>query len=701
MRREFYDPYHWLKDQDPSKKRDEILEYLVKENEYTDQVMNPTKQLSENIYNEFLSRIQETDKEVPIKNDNYYYYQRTEKGKEYSILCRKHFSLDAPEQILLDLNEMEGEYLSLDADEISPCHTLLAYALDSTGDEICDIYIKNVETGVVLEKIEKAGGSLSWADSKTLYYTVLDDAHRPYQLRRHILGTTQDLDTIVYEETDEKFLLLVYQSKTKKYLFLEISSSLTSEVRYLDVNEPLGEFEIFNPRQLRHQYSVVHQGNRFLVLTNGGGKYLNYRLCATPLDATTEENWKELLPYDPLKFISGVEAYKTFLVLSERVGGQTGMRVLDVNEMDGSLKSSVAYTITPKEQVYYITPKYLLHADARNIISQKGHQPYESTTLRYLYTSFLTPRQLWDFDTVTNTHTLLKENPVPKLAEYERSQYVMERIFAEIPTETLTNAPFDTPVSDKIPISLVYKKSESAGERKMLLNGYGSYGMPCEPIFDSNIFSILNRGYIYAVAHIRGGGENGRSWYETGKFLHKKNTFTDFIACADKLINLNYTNSSKLVIQGASAGGLLMGAVLNMRPDICNCAIVGVPFVDVINTMMDASIPLTVGEYEEWGDPNDEKYFDYMLSYSPYNNIQCGVKLPHIFVKAGLYDPRVAYWEPAKWVAKLRANMDQSNEKKLVLRTKMESGHFGASGRYVHLKELADEYAFFLHFNDF
>ncbi|KAJ3122102.1 hypothetical protein HK098_003124 [Nowakowskiella sp. JEL0407] len=575
---------------------------------------------------------------------------------------------------------MEGEYLSLETYKISPCHTLLAYALDSTGDEVCDIFIKDVKSGKILEKIEKTGGELQWADSKTLFYTILDSIHRPYQLKRHILGTSPDCDLVVFEEPDEKFIVSISKSNSKEYLFMDISSSLTSEVRFLATRDPLGDFRVFNAREFRHQYSVEHQGNRFLVLSDGGGKYLNFRLCWTPLDATGKENWREVIPYDPLKFISGMEPFEKYLVLSERVDSLSTVRVLGLSG-SGDLDSTVDYKIPPAEQIYVIYPKY-------------GQQPYKSTVLRYSYTSLLTPQQIWDFDMGSKTAVLRKESPIPESAGYDRTQYVMKRIFAEIPSETRVEAPFDTPVSDKIPISLVYKKGGGEGEKKLYLTGYGSYGITYEPSFDSKIFSALDRGYIYAIAHIRGGGENGRSWYETGKFLHKRNTFTDFIAAADELVKQKYTSHSKMVIQGASAGGLLMGAVLNIRPDICNVALAGVPFVDVINTMMDASIPLTVNEYEEWGNPNDEKYFNYMLSYSPYDNVKPGVKMPNIFIKAGLFDPRVAYWEPAKWVAKLRANMDVNTGKKLVLKTKMGSGHFGASGRYAYLKEYADETPF-------
>ncbi|KAJ1547588.1 hypothetical protein HK096_002250 [Nowakowskiella sp. JEL0078] len=584
---------------------------------------------------------------------------------------------------------MESEYRSLGFFSVSPNHKLVAYGVDTTGDEIYTVFVKDLESGVILEKIDNIGDELEWAnDSMTIFFTLLDEIHRPYKIRKHVLGTSPISDVILFEELDEKFRVSIGKTNSDKYLIVDISSSLTSEIWYLDAEKPFENFKVFNPREYRHQYSVEHQGNRFVVLSDNGGQYLNFRLCWCPLDATSKDNWKEIIPYNPLVSITRFESFESHLVIVERVNGLANIRVLGSNSNGDIDGNGDDYNLSFPEEIYVVSPR-------------SDYQAYNSTVLRYTYTSPLTPRQIWDYDLSTRSGTLLKETPIPIAANFDKSKYAMARIFADIPENTKVEAPFNTPVSGKIPISIVYNKDgfKRDGENKLYLTGYGSYGITYEPSFDSKIFSALDRGYVYAIAHIRGGGENGRSWYETGKFLHKQNTFTDFIAAGDELVKLKFTKHEKMCIQGASAGGLLIGAVLNLRPNLCNVALAGVPFVDVINTMMDASIPLTVGEYEEWGNPNEEKYFDYMLSYSPYDNVKKGAKFPHLFIKAGLFDPRVAYWEPAKWVAKLRQNVAE-NGKVLVLKTKMGSGHFGASGRYAYLKEYADEYAFFLHFNN-
>ncbi|TPX70907.1 hypothetical protein SpCBS45565_g01394 [Spizellomyces sp. 'palustris'] len=683
---EYDDPYHWLKDMN-KEKRSDIIDYLKEENAYAKTLhIEPNAKLIDTIYDEFISRIQEDDSDVPVYKEPFYYYKRTEKGKQYSIYARKKGSLDAPEEILLNQNDFDHEYQSLGFYRVSPDHSILAYSLDTTGDEVFTIYFKDLKTGRLFESdtIKGASEEAEWTnDNKAIYYSVLDEIHRPDKIFRHQLGTPSEKDELIYEEKDLKFMVGLEKSNSQKFIFVSVGSSLTRETHILDADDSKAKLRVFQPRQFRHKYSIDHQGDNFLILTDGGGKYLNFKLCSCPLDKTDASNWVDVLPYDPLRHLTGVQPFKGFVALYERSDALKRIRILEANA-GGNVDSSVSsYYLDFDEELFTV-------GDAGT-----STQNYDSNIVRFTYTSMLTSPQVLEYDVKQKEKKLLKELEVPN---FDRSLYAMKRIYAPIPSETAANAPFDTPTPDRIPISIVYKKDlfKGDGTNPGYLYGYGSYGISIDPKFNSKVFSFVDRGYVYAIAHIRGGGENGRAWYETGKFKHKRNTFTDFIAAADELVKQNFTKHDIMAIEGRSAGGLLIGATVNFRPDVAAIAVAGVPFVDVINTMMDEKIPLTVNEYEEWGNPNEKDFFDYMLSYSPYENLKSGVQYPDMLVKAGLNDPRVQYWEPSKWVAKMRdLGVDKGKEDRVIVYDcKMGSGHFGHSGRYAYLKEVAADYAF-------
>ncbi|KAJ3052743.1 hypothetical protein HK097_005774 [Rhizophlyctis rosea] len=595
----------------------------------------------------------EDDEEVPVFKKPYYYYSRTVKGQNYPIYARKKNSLEGKEEIL-------------------------AYALDTNGDEHYHLYFKDLETGKLLESdtIEDCDGSVEWCnDSQTVYYMTLDHIHRQDKVFRHKIGTPPFSDTLIFHEPDEKFEVQIEKTNSEKFILVDASSSLTREVHVLDADNPNAELKLFQRREHRHKYYVDHQGDKFLVLTDGGGKYLNFKLASCPLNATDKRNWVDVIPYDPFRELTSIQPFEKHLVIFERSNGLERMRIWPADEKDGGyLKFS--------EELY-----------------STSTQNYNSSIIRFSYTSLLTSKCTYEYNMDTKERKLLKQKNVP--GGFDPSLYTMRRVFAPVPKETSATAPFDTPVPDKIPISLLYKSDlfKGDGSNPCFLYGYGSYGFSLDPVFDQKLFSYVDRGFVYAVAHIRGGGECGRAWYETGKFKHKRNTFTDFIVAGDFLVKEKFARHELMAIEGRSAGGLLMGAVLNLRPDLTHVAVASVPFVDVINTMMDASIPLTVNEYEEWGNPNEKDYFDYMLSYSPYENLRKDVKYPHLLVKAGLNDPRVQYWEPAKWVAKMRNLKTHGSEtdpdrRDLIFDCKMGSGHFGESGRYGILREVADEFSF-------
>ena len=649
------DNYFWLRE----KSNPEVIAYLEAENKYTEAMMQHTEDFQEQLYQELLGRIKETDLSVPEKIDDYYYYTRTEEGKQYPIYCRKKGNLEATEEILLDQNALsEGhEYLEIGVYKISPNHQLLAYSTDTTGGESYTLYIKDLTAGQLLgNQIPNTYYSVEWAsDNQTLFYTTLDAAKRPYKLYRHQLGSDPAADPLIYHETDESFFLDISKTRSKAYLLIELENINTSEVHYLEADQPTGDFKVVSPRQLELEYSVEHHGDQFFIVTNSDA--VNFKLMCASVDNPSRANWEEVIPHREAVKLDSVSAFQNHLVISEREEGLQKIRVRN-------LTTGEEHPVDFPEPVYTV---------------RQGRSPeFNTTTLRFNYASLVTPMSVFDYEMDARTRELKKQDEV--LGGYDPFLYESERIFAK--------AADGTPV----PISIVYKKGLTKdGGNPLLLYGYGSYGINSDPYFSSNRLSLLDRGFIYAIAHIRGGEEMGRTWYEKGKLLHKKNTFTDFIACAENLIAEKYTASDKLVIQGGSAGGLLMGAVTNIRPELFEIVIAKVPFVDVVNTMLDASIPLTVIEYDEWGNPNEKMFYDYIKSYSPYDNIEAKA-YPHILVTAGLNDPRVHYWEPAKWTAKLRTL--KTGDNRLLLKTEMGAGHGGPSGRYDYLKEMAFEYAF-------
>ncbi len=651
------DYYYWLRDRNNPK----VIEYLKAENAYTEAMMAHTKSLQEKLYKEMVGRIKETDLSVPVKKGDYFYYYRTEKGLQYPIHCRKKGSLEAQEEVILDENELAKghKFFSVGVLEVSPNHRYLAYSVDTTGSETYTIYVKDLQTGKLFdEKIENTYYSLAWAnDNQTFFYTVLDAAKRPYKLFRHRLGQPANRDVLVHHEPDEKFFISVRRSKSGQFIFLDLASQVTTETHYLKANDPEAQFRVFKPRKYKVEYYLSHQGNYFYILTNE--QAINFKLMRTPLNKTAPKFWQTVLEHNPKVMLEQVEPFKDYLVVLLRDQGLKRIRVADLTQ----------------NEVHFIEFEEPLYT-----VSFTGNEEYNSEILRFNYQSLVTPSSIYDYNLKTRERVLKKQKEV--LGGYDPANYTMERIWATAKDGT------------QIPISMVYKKGlKKDGSNPVYLYGYGSYGVSIDPRFSSNVYSLVDRGFVYAIAHIRGGGDLGRQWYEDGKLLKKKNTFTDFIACAEHLINQGYTSPQKLAIAGGSAGGLLMGAVVNMRPDLFQAVIAHVPFVDVLNTMLDPTLPLTVIEYDEWGNPNEEKYYWYIKSYSPYDNVTAQA-YPNMLVTAGLNDPRVSYWEPAKWVARLRATKTDHNL--LLLKTNMGAGHMGASGRYDYLKEVAFDYAFLI-----
>ena len=651
------DEYFWLRDRsDP-----EVIAYLDAENRYTGAVMRHTEALQEQLYQEMRGRIKETDLSVPERVDDYFYYTRTEAGGQYPILCRRRGSLDAPEEILLDQNPLAANhaYFKIGVSEVSPDHRLLAYSVDTSGAEEFTLYVKDLTTGRLLaESIGNTSVGVTWAnDSRTLFYTLLDHASRPCRLYRHTVGTSPTTDALVYFESDESFFLDINRTRSRRYLLLDIASHSTSEVRFLDADEPEGVFRVVQPREFGVEYSVEHHDERFFITTNDSAP--NFRLVQAPVASPSKANWSPVLPYRPDIKLDETDAFRSHLVIYERQAGLRQIRVMNLVSGEEHL-------------VPFPEPVYTLRAHE--------NPEFETTLLRFTYTSLVTPNSVVEWDLAERSWMVRKQTEV--LGGYDPSLYRSERVFATARD------------SERVPISLVYRAPlKLDGERPLLLNGYGAYGLSYDPSFSSNTLSLLDRGFVVAIAHVRGGEEMGRPWYDGGKLLNKRSTFTDFIASAEHLVAAGYTSSDRLVINGGSAGGLLMGAVTNLRPDLFRVVLAEVPFVDVVNTMLDASLPLTVIEYDEWGNPNDRTAYDYIRSYSPYDNIEAK-DYPNMLVTAGLNDPRVAYWEPAKWTARLRAT--KTNANRLLLRTNMGAGHGGASGRYDFLREIAFKYAFVL-----
>jgi oligopeptidase B len=651
------DNYAWLRE----KSNPEVRAYLEKENAYTDAVMKPTEPLQQTLYNEMLSRIKETDVDVPYREGDYFYYSRTEAGKQYVIRCRKKAAADAPEEVLLDINELaKGQtFMTVQAFAVSPDGNLLAYTYDNTGFRQFTLAVKDLRTGQTLTDHAERVGSVVWAsDNQTIFYTQEDAvSKRQYRFYRHTAGSS-DPDTLVYEEPDEKFILRAFKSRSGDFIFMDAQSHTTSEARYIPATQPTADWKIIEPRKQGVEYYADHNGDSFYIRVNDTGR--NFRLVTAPVTDPSAKNWHEVMAHNPDIMLDEMDLFKNFLVLYEREGGLPQIRVLD-------LRSGKSNRISFPEPAY--------------AASSYINRVYDTTDFRYAYQSPITPPSVFSYDMEKGTSTLLKQKEVP--GGYDRNKYEVEQIYAV--------------ASDgvHVPISVLrLKTAKLDGTGPLYLYGYGSYGISLDMNFNSNIFSLVDRGVVYAVAHIRGGGEMGKGWHDAGRMMNKKNTFTDFIACAQDLLKRGYGSKDRLVIEGRSAGGLLMGAVLNMRPDLFHAAIVGVPFVDVINTMLDESLPLTVGEFEEWGNPKEKAAFDYMITYSPYDNIQAKA-YPNMLVKTSFNDSQVMYWEPAKYVAKMRATRTDKNI--LILKTNLSpAGHGGASGRYDRLHESAFDYAYIL-----
>ncbi len=652
------DEYFWLNDRE----NQEVIDYLNAENAYTKAMMADTDTLQDKLYKEMRGRIKEDDSSVPYQDNGYWYYTRYEEGKEYPIQCRKKGSLDATEEIMLNVNELaEGhDYISVAGLSVSDDNKWLAYGVDTVSRRLYTIHFKNLETGETRpESIANCSGGVAWAaDNKTVFFTKKDtQTLRTNQIFRHKLGDDVNAAKLIFTEEDETFNAGVYRSRSKAKIFIGSYQTVSTEYRMLDANDPDGEFVLIEPRQRDHEYNVVHFGEKLYIVTNWEAK--NFRLMETSVDKPSRSNWKEVVAHREETLLEGVEMFRDHMVLEERTGGLAQLRIRQMS--------------TGEEH-------YVDFGEAAYTVFVSTNKDFNTDILRYGYSSMTTPWSTFDYSMTTKGRTLMKEQPV--LGDFDKDNYATERIMAPATDGTL------------VPVSIVYRKGfKKDGSQPLLLYAYGSYGATMDAYFSSNNISLLDRGFVYAIAHIRGGEEMGRHWYEDGKLLKKKNTFTDFIDCGEHLIKEGYTSKGKLFAMGGSAGGLLMGAVVNMRPDLWQGVVAAVPFVDVVTTMLDESIPLTTGEYDEWGNPNVKEYYDYILSYSPYDNVEAK-DYPNMLVTTGLHDSQVQYWEPAKWVARLRDRKTDSNL--LLLHTNMEAGHGGASGRFEALKETALEFAFLL-----
>ena len=649
------DDYFWLRE----KTNPAVMSHLQAEDSYTQTVMKPTAALQEKLYNEMLSHIKQTDTNVPYRDGNYFYYSRTEEGKQYPIFCRKKSSLDAPEDIVLDVNELaKGQkFMSVDVFNPSDDGNLLAYSTDNTGYRQYTLQIKDLRTGQLFpEKIERVN-AVAWAnDNKTLFY-VTEDAvtKRSDKFFRHVLGT--DKNDLIYEEKDELFDIGAFRTRDKAMIFLESASKTSTEVLYLRADDPNGTLKVVLPRQPLHEYDVDHRNNLFYIRTNKDAK--NFRIVTAPINDPSEKNWKEFVAHKPAVKIDGISMFADHAVLSEWENGLQQLEVVD-------------FKTNKHTRVKFPEPVYSAGLST--------NREFNTSVIRYNYNSLVTPTSTFDYDMNTGKSTLLKQQEVP--GGFDRTNYKSERVFATASDGT------------KIPMSIVYRNGVKLdGSAPLLLYGYGSYGLSIPPTFSSSRLSLLDRGVIFVIGHIRGGGELGEEWRQAGRMMNKMNTFTDFIACAETLIKLKYTSKDRLVIQGGSAGGLLVGVVSNLRPDLFKAVVSQVPFVDVLNTMLDATLPLTTSEYIEWGNPNEKAAFDYMKTYSPYDNI-AKKDYPAMLVKVSVNDSQVPYWEGTKLVAKLRALKTDHNP--LLLKVNFGAGHGGASGRYDALRETAFDYSFML-----
>jgi oligopeptidase B len=664
------DNYYWMRLSDeqkesatPDEQTQEVVQYLNDENAYTKDVMQHTDAFQEKLFLEMKGRIKETDQSVPTKDNGYWYYTRFEQGKDYAFYCRKKDNMSTGlEEVLIDGPALaEGKnYWALGGMTISEDNAWMAYGIDEISRRVYRVFFKNLITGEVLaDVLEGTTGRATWSsDNKTVFYSKRDpQTLREFQIWRHVVGTAQQDDVLVFEETEETFSCFVFKTKSERYIIIGSSQTLSTEYRVLEANNPTGDFRLIQPRQRDMEYGVDHFGDYFYITTNWQAK--NFRLMRTSLTQTTMEHWEEVIPHREDVLLEGVEMFRDFMVIDERKNGLTQLRI---KRWD----NTVEY--------------YLPFEDAAYAAGVGANPDFNTDILRYGYSSMITPASTFDFNMVTQEKVLLKQQEV--VGGYNSSEYACERLMVPVTDGTL------------VPVSLVYKKGfEKNGKAPLLLYAYGSYGYSLDAGFSSGRLSLLDRGFAYAIAHIRGGQEMGRFWYDDGKLLKKKNTFTDFIDCGKFLVDQNYTSSQGLFAMGGSAGGLLMGAVANMAPQLFKGIVSAVPFVDVVTTMLDESIPLTTFEYDEWGNPNDKAFYDYMKSYSPIDNIE-SKEYPNILVTTGYWDSQVQYWEPAKYIAKLRAVKSDNN--RLLFWCNMDAGHGGKSGRFEALKEVALEYAFMM-----
>lgn len=653
------DKYYWLRERE----NPEVIAYLEAENAYKEEKLAHTQGLQETLFEEMKGRIKKDDSSVPYQKDDYFYYTRYEKGREYPIHCRKKDSLENAEEILIDVNVLaEGkDYCAVSGGaNVSPDHRYLLYGTDFVSRRIYTLHIKDLETAEHLaDVIPNVTGNAVWAaDNRTIFYSKQDpETLRSYQIYRHELGTDPADDELIFEEKDDTFRTYVYTTKSKKFIVIFCSSTLTNEAQVLEADNPTGDFRMFLPRERGHEYSIDHADGHFYIHTNWEAQ--NFRLMRCSEQQTAKEKWEEVIPHRSDVLLEDLELFQSYMVLNERKGGLNHIRIIP---NDGE-------------------EEYFLPFDESAYMAGTGNNPmYESEWLRFTYQSMTTPGSVFDYNMRTGEKILRKEQEV--LGDFDKTHYRTVRIFATAQDGT------------QVPVSVAYHKDTALdGKAPLLLYGYGSYGHSLDAYFSTSRLSLLDRGFVYAIAHIRGGEEMGRAWYDDGRMLNKKNTFSDFIACGEHLIANNYCAAGQLYAMGGSAGGLLMGAIMNMKPELWAGIVAAVPFVDVVTTMLDDSIPLTTGEYDEWGNPNEKVYYDYILSYSPYDQVEAKA-YPPTLITTGLHDSQVQYWEPAKWVAKLRELKTDDNV--LLLHTNMEAGHGGKSGRFEALKEIAMEYAFLL-----
>lgn len=664
------DNYFWMRLSDEQKEAEnpddqtqDVLDYLNAENAYLQSTMKHTEKFQKKMFDEMIGRIKQDDASVPFNKNGYLYYNRFEKGKDYAFYCRKKGNEHGEEEIILNGPEMaeNKSYFAIGGMSVSPNNKLLAYSVDFVSRREYTIYIKMLSTDKIMtDKIENTTGSAIWAnDNKTIFYTKKDPITlRSFQIYKHVIGTDQSDDVLVFEEKDDTFSCTIYKSKSEKYLMIQSYHTLSSECRFLDANTPNGKWKTLLPREANHEYTARHYGNEFYIITNNGAK--NFRLVKTSESNTSKSNWKEVIAHRSDVLLEDIEIFQDYYVLTERKNGLTHLRV--INWADAS-----------EHYIEFKDPAYTAYTSV--------NPEFDTKELRYGYTSLTTPNTIYDYNMLDRTQIQRKQTEIVD-AVFSPENYLSERVMAQVRD------------GEQVPISIVYKKGTKLdGNAPLLLYAYGSYGSSMDAYFSSVRLSLLDRGFIYAIAHIRGGQEMGRHWYEDGKLLNKKNTFYDFIDCGKYLVKNQYTSEDHLYAMGGSAGGLLMGAIVNMNPELWNGVIAAVPFVDVVSTMLDESIPLTTSEFDEWGNPKNKEYYDYIKSYSPYDNVEAKA-YPNLLITTGYWDSQVQYWEPAKWIAKLRELKTDSN--RLIMNCNMDVGHGGASGRFERYKEVALEYVFLL-----